>query len=144
MDQPRWIDEFERDLGLAVRQRLIANVGGQTRHIPVLAYAGNSQLAGEIGSEAARWLAYRFGGSKISFPSVTGTDRPNNKVQLEADILEAGLINPTKTANEIAKDHGVSSRWVEKLRRELRAETLPPNAAAAQPTSPTKNQKQDT
>ena len=36
MDQPRWIDELERDLGLAARLRLVANVGGQTRHIPVL------------------------------------------------------------------------------------------------------------
>lgn len=122
MDQPRWIDELERDLGLAARLRLVANVGGQTRHIPVLTFAGNSKLASEIGSDAARWLAYRFGGGKISFPSITGADRANNKTKLEADILEAGLYSPTRTANEIAQAHGVSSRWVEKLRSELRAD----------------------
>lgn len=122
MDQSRWIDEFERDLGLAARLRLIANCGGQVRHIPVLAFAGNSRLASEIGSQAARWLSHRFGGNEISIPSRVGMERGDAKARLEADILEAGLDNPTRTLNDIAKAHGVTSRWVQMVRAELRAE----------------------
>lgn len=123
MDEPRWIDEFERDFGIAARDRLTDRVGGQTRYIPVIASAGNSRLAGEIGSEAARWLSYRFGGGEISFPSRGGELHRNRKSLLEADILEAGLINPTRTVNDLAQAHGVTSRWVQIVRAELMAET---------------------
>lgn len=122
MDQPRWIDEFERDLGLAARLRLIANAGGQTRYIPVLEFAGNSKLAGEIGSEAARWLSMRFGGLEISFPSRRGMELANARARLEADILEAGLYCPTRKTNEIAAAHGVTRRWVQMVRAEILAE----------------------
>lgn len=136
MELPRWIDEFERDLGIAARDRLTARVGGQTRHIPVIASAGNSRLAGEIGSEAARWLSYRFGGSEISFPSRGGEQHHHRKALLEADILEAGLINPIRSVNELAQAHGVTSRWVQMVRAELLAE-------ASQTKPFAENQKQD-
>lgn len=118
--QAGWIDELEADLGLGARLRLIANVGGQRRRIPKMPFAGNSTLAGEIGSDAARWLAARFGGTDIEFPSRRGAEMQRAGSLLLADILEAGLDMPSATANQIAQKHGVSRRWVHKQRNMLR------------------------
>lgn len=117
-----WIDELERDLGLAVRLRLIASVGGQRRDIPHPFNAKDTALAVEIGSDAVRWLGERFAGTQIDFPSARGSEREQRANLLRAAVLEAGLTKPTRSANDLARDHGVSADWVKKLRSSMRAE----------------------
>ena len=116
------IDQLEADLGQASALRVLANVGGQRRTIPLPANAAKSALAQEIGPMAARWIADRLGGETVAFPSRTGRDASERAAQLRADVLEAGLTHPSRSANDIAGAHGVTSRRVEQLRQELRAE----------------------
>jgi len=115
-----WIDELERDLGQAARLRLIANAGGQRRDVPQLANAASSKLAREVGADVAIWLASRFGGDKVDFPTMRGRETERRASELTAAILEAGLTHPTRSANDIATEFGVSSMWVRKRRAELR------------------------
>lgn len=117
-----WIDELERDLGISVRLRVIANAGGQRRDIPRPENAASSTLAAEIGVPAVEWLAHRFAGTKIDFPSARGASQQRQANLLRAAILEAGLTEPARSANDLAKEFGVTSMWVRKLRTELRAE----------------------
>ena len=123
-----WIDELERDLGLGARLRLLANLGGQRRDIPSAAHAPRSRLAMEAGEDVALWLATRFAGEAVDIPSARGREVQERAARLHAAVLEAGLIEPTRSANDIAKEHGVTSMWVRKLRAQLRADrqmTLP-------------------
>jgi len=115
-----WIDELERDLGLPIRLRVIANAGGQRRDIPRPENAPGSALAAEIGVEAVLWLATRFAGEKIDIPSARGSESQRRASLLRAAILDAGLTNPTRSANDLAREHGVTSMWVHKLRAEMR------------------------
>lgn len=115
-----WIDELERDLGQAAVLRLLANAGGQRRNIPKR--AEGSVLAREVGDEVVSWLAARFGNTSIDIPSRRGRDQQNRANQLRAAILEAGLTNPTRSANVIAKEFDVTAVWVSALRREMREE----------------------
>ena len=117
-----WIDELERDLGLAARLRLIANAGGQRRDVPRPENADVSVLASEIGEDAVRWLAERFGGTQIDVPSLRGSESRDRAALLRAAILDAGLTNPTRSANDLAREFGVTSMWVRKLRGEMRQE----------------------
>lgn len=117
-----WIDELERDLGMAVRLRVIANAGGQRRDIPHPKNAEKSALAVEIGEEAVRWLGERFAGTKVDFPSARGSETQDRANHLRAAILDAGLTEPTRSANDLAKEHGVTSMWVNKLRAQMRKE----------------------
>lgn len=115
-----WIDELERDLGLSVRLRVIANAGGQRRDIPRPENADGSVLASEIGAEAVLWLAERFAGTKVDIPSARGTEVQRRASLLRAAILDAGLTEPSRSANDLASEHGVTSMWVRKLRAEMR------------------------
>lgn len=117
-----WIDELERDLGQAARLRLIVNAGGQRRSIPHPANAAESRLATELGVDVATWLADRFAGMQLDFPTRRGRDAERRAALLRAAILEAGLTHPTRSANDIAVEHGVSSVWVLRLRNQMRAE----------------------
>ena len=117
-----WIDELERDLGLAARLRLLANCGGQRRAIPMPAHAERSRLASEVGAAVAIWLAARFAGSELDIPSHRGQVARDMASALRAAVIEAGLTEPQRSANAIASEHGVTSMWVRKLRAELRAE----------------------
>ena len=117
-----WIDELERDLGHAARLRLIVNAGGQRRSIPHPANAAESALARELGVAVAVWLAERFAGTQPDFPTRRGRDGERRAALLRAAILEAGLTHPTRSANDIAVEHGVSSVWVLRLRNQMRAE----------------------
>lgn len=121
-----WIDELERDLGLAARLRLLANVGGQRRAIPGPAHASQSRLAGEVGVEVVHWLAARFGGAEVDIPSHRAQAMRDQASALRAAVIEAGLTEPRRSANDIATEHGVTSMWVRKLRAELRAERQMP------------------
>ncbi len=122
MNRPRtaWIDELERDLGQAAVLRLLANVGGQRRNIPKR--AEGSVLSREVGEDVVRWLAARFGDTEIDIPSRHGRERQNRANELRAAILEAGLTSPTRSANVIAAEFGVTTVWVSYLRREMREE----------------------
>lgn len=115
-----WIDELERDLGLPARLRVVANAGGQRRDIPRPENAERSALAAEIGAAAVHWLAERFAGTKVDIPSARGSEVQRRASLLRAAILEAGLTNPSRSANDLASEHGVTSMWVRKLRAELR------------------------
>lgn len=115
-----WIDELERDLGQATRLKVIANAGGQRRDIPRPENAAHSSLAAEIGAEAVHWLAHRFAGTKVDFPSSRGNEAQRRASLLRAAILDAGLTDPCRSANDIAREFGVTSMWVRKLRADMR------------------------
>lgn len=117
-----WIDELERDLGQAARLRLIVNAGGQRRSIPHPANAAESALAQELGVAVAIWLAERFAGTQLDFPTRRGMTAERRAALLRAAILDAGLTNPTRSANDLAAEHGVSLVWVTRLRNQMRAE----------------------
>lgn len=117
-----WIDELERDLGPAARLQLISNVGGQRRDIPHPTNVDTSKLATEVGADIVGWLAERFAGTKIDFPTARGREVERRAALLRAAILDAGLTNPTRSANDLASEFGVSSMWVRKLRTEMRAD----------------------
>jgi hypothetical protein len=116
------IDELEADLGQRTALGVLANCGGQRRMIPLPRNAANSVLAHEIGLEAAIWIASRFGGEEIAFPSPNGRGAETAAARLRADVLDAGLTDPTRSANDIAKQHRRSARRVEQIRQDLRAE----------------------
>ncbi|MFC4730656.1 hypothetical protein [Salipiger abyssi] len=115
-----WIDELERDLGTPAVLRLLANAGGQRRDVPKR--ARGSRLAAEIGEATVEWLAKRFGGTSVDFPSFRARQKQDRAAELRAAILDAGLTNPTRSANVIASEHGVTAAWVHKLRTEMRRE----------------------
>lgn len=117
-----WIDELERDLGLAARLRVIQAAGGQRRDVPRPENAASSTLAAEIGADAARWLADRFAGTKVDFPSRHGARAQRKASLLRAAILDAGLTNPVRSANDLAREFGVTAMWVHKLRVQMRAD----------------------
>lgn len=118
-----WIDELERDLGLRARLQIIANAGGQRRDVPRPENADTSALGAEIGVEIVRWLAARFGGSQIDIPSPRGSELSRKASLLRAAILDAGLTNPSRSANDLAREYGVTSMWVHKVRTQLRRES---------------------
>lgn len=122
----QFMDELERDLGQAARLRLMLNAGGQKRYIPKPAHIRASSLANEIGLQTAVWLANRFPGAQISFPSRHGSDADERASQLRAAIIEAGLTEPAQSANDIAVAFGVTSRRVHQIRAELRGEASEP------------------
>ena len=115
-----WIDELERDLGQVAVLRLLANAGGQRRDIPKRPAA--SRLAAELGLEVAEWLAARFGGTALDMPSPRGRETQERASLLRAAILEAGLTAPTRSANDIAVQFGVTAAWVHKLRTKMLVE----------------------
>lgn len=116
------IDELERDLGLAARLRVLANTGGQRRYIPMPDSVEHSNLADELGEDICCWLAGRYGGETVIFPSRNGSQREDKASLLRAAVLDAGLTEPTRSANDIAAEFGVTQRWVKILRKELRKE----------------------
>lgn len=116
------IDELEADLGQAAALRVLANVGGQRRNIPLPRNAAHSSLAAEIGPKAAAWIAERFGGEIVAFPSRNGREAETRAARLRADVIEAGLTDPRRSANDIAAAHGVTARRVEQIRQDLRRE----------------------
>lgn len=131
-DRPRdaWIDELEHDLGQPAALRLLANAGGQRRDIPKR--AAGSNLAAEVGEDIVTWLAARFGGTSVDIPSHMARKRQDKAARLRADILDAGLTNPTRSANVIAMEHGVTAAYVHKLRTQMRRE----NGESPQPLLP--------
>lgn len=120
-----WIDDLEGDLGVAAVLRLLANAGGQRRNIP--ARAEGSKLAEEVGEEVVAWLSSRFAGTAVDIPSPRGREQQSRASQLRAAILEAGLTQPTRSANVIAAEFGVTAAWVHKVRTQLRAEIRNPD-----------------
>lgn len=117
-----WIDELERDLGQAAALRLIANAGGQRRHIPSPPRIEGSRIEREVGTEIATWLAGRYGGDVVQVPSHHGRTSRERASRLRADVLDAGLINPTVSADILAMRYGVTVRRIEQVRQELRSE----------------------
>lgn len=117
-----WIDELERDLGQPARLRLLANAGGQRRNIPTRRHAPKSKLAGEVGVDVALWLADRFAQTAVDIPSARAAEVRDRASKLRAAILEAGLTDPARSANEIAVEFEVTAAWVHKLRTQMREE----------------------
>ncbi len=117
-----WLDELERDLGPGARLRLMAAAGGQRRVVPLGPNAPASALAQEAGRDVAAWLAERFGGATVDIPSIRGREAEARANHLRAAILDAGLESPSRSANAIAAEFGVTSMWVRKVRTRLRAE----------------------
>lgn len=121
-DLPRdaWIDELERDVGQSAALRLLANAGGQRRDVPKR--AEGSKLASEVGLGVVEWLVERFGGTALDIPSFSARQKQDRAAELRAAVLEAGLTNPSRSANVIASEFGVTAAWVHKLRTEMRRE----------------------
>ena len=79
-----------------------------------------------MGSDVALWLAQRFAGNPIDVPSHGAQAIRDRASELRAAVLDAGLTEPSRSANDIAKEFGVTSMWVRKLRAEMRAERQAP------------------
>lgn len=116
------IDALEAELGQAAALRILANIGGQRRNIPLPRNAATSALAREIGPRAAIWIAEHFGGEIVAFPSRYGREAESRAARLRADVIDAGLTEPRRSANDIAAAHGVTARRVEQIRQDLRDE----------------------
>ncbi|MBD3738593.1 MAG: hypothetical protein IE938_19325 [Pseudomonas balearica] len=115
-----WIDELERDLGQSAVLTILSNCGGQRRDIPKT--ADGSKLAHELGDAIAEWLTARFGGTAVDFPSLRARQQQDQASRLRAAILDAGLTEPSRSANVIAQEFGVTAAWVHKLRTQMRRE----------------------
>lgn len=113
------IDELERDLGPAARANVLLNAGGQRRYIPKPNKVQNSELSRELGPDIAVWLSGRFGGELVTFPSRNGAKQEDNASRLRAAVLEAGLTEPSRSANDIAAEFGVTARRVYAVRAEM-------------------------
>jgi len=116
------LDALEADLGQAAALRVMLNCGGQRRHVPQPDTARQSRLAAELGPAVARWLADRHGGVQVEFPSPRGRQAEEAAARLRAAVLEAGLTGQRRSANDIAREFGVSVRRVEQIRQDLRRE----------------------
>jgi hypothetical protein len=121
-------EELINDFGEAGLLKLIAAMGGMTRYVPSAQHAERSKMASEIGIELTLWLSARFGGEEVRFPTLAR----RQSHELRDAVLAAGLTDPTRSANDIAREFGVGVRHVEKLRTRLRVdlpdegiETLP-------------------
>ena len=112
-----WIDELERDLGQSAALRLLANAGGQRRNVPKS--AEGSRLASEVGLAVVEWLVVRFGGTALDIPSFRARHKLDRAAELRASVLEAGLTNPSRSANVIATEFGVTAAYVHKLRTQM-------------------------
>lgn len=117
------LDQLEADLGLRVALCVLANCGGQRRSVPLPKNAARSALAREIGADAAHWIAARYGGEDVDVPSRTAREIDERASRLAADVLDAGLTEHRKSANDLASRHGVTVRHIHRLRAELRATT---------------------
>lgn len=115
-----WIDEMEAELGPGAVLRLLANAGGQRRNIPHRAQG--AKLSAEVGADVVQWLATRFAGTALDIPSMRAREQQSRASELRAAILEAGLTHPTRSANVIAAEFGVTAAWVHKLRSQMRQE----------------------
>lgn len=114
------VDELERDLGLRARLELTAKAGGQRMYIPLPNHVSGSPLHHSVGLEIATWLSGRYGGHKVEFPSKGSRVRESQALALRAAVIEAGLTDPTRSANRIASEFGVTERRVRQVRQELR------------------------
>lgn len=123
-----WVEELARDLGEAQRRRLLACLGGQRREVPEVSGAATSKLAAEAGPDIALWLAERFGGTAVDFPSPHGVAVERNASRLRAAILDAELDEPARSRNGMATECGVTVAWVQRLRKQMRAERDGENA----------------
>ena len=121
--QAGFIDELERDLGVTARLRVLLNAGGQRRYVPMPDRVERSVLARELGHDVCFWLAGRFGGETVTFPSRQGSEAAEQASHLRAAVLDAGLTEPKRSSNDIAAEFGVSQRWVRAIRAELRQDT---------------------
>jgi hypothetical protein len=119
--QDAWIDELEADLGQPAALKLLANAGGQRRKVPKRSQG--SKLAVEVGLPVTEWLSVRFGGTDLDIPTPRARVQQDRAAELRATILEAGLTNPTRSANDIATQFGVTAAWVHKLRTQMRRES---------------------
>ncbi|WP_339696098.1 hypothetical protein [Celeribacter baekdonensis] len=116
-----WIDELEADLGQPAVLKLLANAGGQRRDVPKR--AAGSNLAAEVGQPVVEWLSARFGGTAVDIPSLRARKMQDRAAELRAAILDAGLTKPTRSANVIATEFGVTAAWIHKLRTQMRRES---------------------
>ena len=123
--QAGFMDELERDLGLSARLRILANAGGQRRYVPMPDRVEKSVLARELGHDMCCWLAGRYGGETVTFPSRHGSEKDEQASLLRAAVLDAGLTEPKRSSNDIAAEFGVSERRVRAIRAELRQD-MPP------------------
>lgn len=121
-----FIDLLEARFGLSAKLRVIANVGGMRLTIPMPHYASRSRLADRIGPEIAVWLAENYGGEDLQFPSSRSLSARAQAALLAARVFEAGLTNPTVSANTIAREFGVTAQRVKQVRAELRQQAPPP------------------
>lgn len=119
MNNTSFLDDLEADLGQREALKVLAAVGGQRRSIPLPRNVSGSALCREIGIEAALWIAGRFGGTDLAFPNGRSREQEARTARLAADILDAGLTNPTRSSNELAQAHGVTERHVRRVRAAL-------------------------
>ncbi len=105
--------------GVALRDRIVSTLGGCEFRVPRHheRLADDHFLVVALGRENAARLCFYFGGETVSFP----------KTLSAADKLETARLMSArgKTANEIARALGVTSRHVRAMRSRLREGIMP-------------------
>lgn len=114
-------EEFIDDLGPSAYIAMIEAIGGQLLYIPSPEKAETSKVAKALGYETTLWLAARFSGEYVKFPSPYSLKAAQGAARLKDAIRTAGLTEPTRTANDIAKEFGVRADYVTKLRAKMAA-----------------------
>lgn len=91
--------------------KLVDAYGGRTIEVPKKV---SGRLLDVIGKLALSILVRDFGGTRLHVPSRGHGERVSRALALQDDILTSDLSN-----TEIAARHGVTTRWVSTLRRDL-------------------------
>ncbi|MBO6789533.1 MAG: hypothetical protein JJ894_03250 [Dinoroseobacter sp.] len=113
------LEELARDLGEPARLRVLANAGGQCRYIPRPENVPGSPINQEFGPEIALWLSARYAAAEVEFPSSRQRHVDEQARLLRVAVMDAGLTNPTRSANDIASEFGVTVRRIRQIRQEL-------------------------
>ena len=94
--------------------RLLAEFGGQRIYIPKNPGA-RSPLVGAVGAAFAQKIAAHYGGDYIEVPSA-------NPARARARRIARAVAESNASANDLAREHKVTRRWVNKLRARFGAD----------------------
>lgn len=107
---PSLLREIAEEIGEAEALRVAGAYGGQKITVP--RSAAGSTLARTLGPDVAELIVERHPNESIYIP--------NMALRLAPERRKFILTNPHRSANDLAAALGISSRWVEKVRKNAR------------------------
>lgn len=103
---PQIIADIEAKFSEAKAYEALSASGGNSISVPKC--AAGSTIGKMIGTDLAAWLCERYGGEVIDVPGKTSFVAAARRAHVAK--------NPNKSANVLAKDLGVTSRTIRKIR----------------------------